>query len=458
MAWGGAGLTILVALVGRGSALETHLDGYAPAMCTVFILTRILLTCLPSFSCTCESHSLVERLADVSKQLQGMRNVHQHGFDVKRYELELEHRTIKNRLANHSRSDVDQGIAVTGDGHLEPSDVHWSMNRGYRLFESLHPPWDAGKSKESLSKDSVLEFIHSIKAVTKTWMSSIHEDYGSGNQKHNFADKLFPQGGKEKGLAFISSDVEQRLASRMLSAMLQPDAEARRFTIAFTGHSNLAGHGNYFDMTYPFVMGRKLAVPFHAAGISLAVQNFAAGGTATLPTTGWCGEQQVGDAVDVGVWDFDMTEQGKSEAQGEAWIRSFLSLPHPAAGLLFMKNERAKRWSSGYGAHVAIHSLEKVDSKMPLAENSTDFPEAIRWLHPDCSKFGDNGAVGNTYCRQEKWAPAKQEMKWRLNKAKGKLESGVWRGDKQVAGSCPGMVPWHDGHKLHQLKGSLLGK
>ncbi len=48
--------------------------------------------------------------------------------------------------------------------------------------------------------------------------------------------------------------------------------------------------------------------------------------------------------MDVAVWEFTMTEGGKSEAQGEAWIRSMLSLPHtrPAA-LLFMEKQRSQK-------------------------------------------------------------------------------------------------------------------
>jgi hypothetical protein len=39
--------------------------------------------------------------------------------------------------------------------------------------------------------------------------------------------------------------------------------------------------------------------------------------------------------------DFTMTEGGKSEVQGEAWVRSMLSLPHQPAALVFMDGQRA---------------------------------------------------------------------------------------------------------------------
>lgn len=48
--------------------------------------------------------------------------------------------------------------------------------------------------------------------------------------------------------------------------------------------------------------------------------------------------------MDHAVWDFTMTEGGKSEIQGEAWVRSMLTLPLPPAGLLFMDGKRAQKY------------------------------------------------------------------------------------------------------------------
>jgi hypothetical protein len=54
------------------------------------------------------------------------------------------------------------------------------------------------------------------------------------------------------------------------------------------------------------------------------------------------------DEVDFGIWDFTMTEGGKSEVQGEAWVRSLLTLKQPPAALQFMDGKRAQRWASTY--------------------------------------------------------------------------------------------------------------
>lgn len=52
--------------------------------------------------------------------------------------------------------------------------------------------------------------------------------------------------------------------------------------------------------------------------------------------------------MDFAIWDFTMTEGGKSEVQGEAWVRSVLTLPQPPAAVLFMEGKRAARWAATY--------------------------------------------------------------------------------------------------------------
>lgn len=54
-----------------------------------------------------------------------------------------------------------------------------------------------------------------------------------------------------------------------------------------------------------------------------------------------------------------------------------------------------------------------------------------------------------------RWSPARDLMSYKLN-AKGKLLPAVYKDGKKVGGGCPGMNPWHDGHKLHRLKGSVF--
>jgi hypothetical protein len=382
----------------------------------------------------------------------------------------------------------ETGASVGAGGVLFKSEIPFTMSRGYRVYDAEVPPWvNPEQTGSCCTRREVLRWLRDAAAQTDEVRRILRRRYGAegGHEKWEAtAKRLFGppptdhHGGRaaavgsggdgpssgggpktpEKDVEAFTNDVEERIASRMVLLLLEPSSE-RRFTFAFTGHSNAAGHGNYFDHTYPFAMARDLSVAFAQAGLHLAVQNFAAGGTSTIPTTGFCGRAAVGESVDVASWDFAMTEGGgKGQKQGESWIRSMLSLARrPAAGLLFVDaGGRAKKWASHYRAVGAFHSLGKVEKGLPLAANDTKWPEALRWLHPECKNFGENGTPKNTYCRQQKWGPAKDEMQWRPGR-KGLLEAGVYdSAGKKLGGSCPGMVNWHDGHKLHQLKGAIL--
>ena len=385
-----------------------------------------------------------------------------HGFKVHQFEVAAVAAASggnQGRMGSSHSSD-ETGVAVGPNGVLFNGSVPFEMSRGYRVYSAEVPPW---VGQPDLSRKQLLKWLKGSFAQADDIRSAIRRRYGGGyehGQWDKIATKLFgpPSSGKEKDLEMFTHDIEERIASRMLFVLLGPPSE-RQFTFAFTGHSNAAGHGNYFDDTYPFAMARDLSEAFSQAGLRLAVQNFAAGGTSTIPTAGFCGRTAVGDAVDVSSWDFAMTEGGgKGQKQGESWIRSMLSLERrPAAGLLFVDSgNRAKKWASHYRAVGAFHSLSKIEKGLPLASNDTRGPEALQWLHPDCQKFGENGTPRNTYCRQKKWGPANDEMRWAPGR-KGKLEAAVYDSNgKKLGGSCPGMVSWHDGYKLHHLKGAVL--
>jgi hypothetical protein len=64
-------------------------------------------------------------------------------------------------------------------------------------------------------------------------------------------------------------------------------------------------------------------------------------------------------------------------------------------------------------------------------------------------------AQADVLCRKDKWSPARDLMQYARN-PKGAFQPAVWEHGKKVGGGCPGMNPWHDGWKLHKLKGSVL--
>ena len=160
----------------------------------------------------------------------------------------------------------------------------------------------------------MVAFLDSAERGCEAARQALRSEYGSfadklfgGPAERGLAEKLFGGAGSaslERGFAVASADAEAKLAARLAGIVV---ADARRFTLAVTGQSNAAGHGGYFDETYTFATARAAHAGFAAAGLTLAVQNFAIGGGRTLPTTGWCGEAQVGPAVDLAVWDFTMS-------------------------------------------------------------------------------------------------------------------------------------------------------
>ena len=250
------------------------------------------------------------------------------------------------------------GEAVAPMGKLLPTKENFVMRGGYRDYDgSLAPPW---VGTEAPSKQKCLGFLEQAERAAEAGRQALRAEYDSvgGVSMGKFADRIFGSkkaSGREHNLRYASGDsAEEVLARRMASTMLARPPARRRYTVAVTGQSNAAGHGSYFDETYPFAFARAAAGAFRAAGIDLAVQNFAVGGGRTLPTTGWCGSTQLGPSVDFAVWDFTMTEGGKSEIQGEAWVRSMLTLPQPPAALLFMEGKRSLRWAGIYKVTAVV--------------------------------------------------------------------------------------------------------
>lgn len=89
----------------------------------------------------------------------------------------------------------------------------------------------------------MLAFLTSAEKGCESARFALRSEYG------DFAGSLFgpvlggSEGG-EKGMRATVKESEERLAARMIVAIL---SKTRRFTVAVTGQSNAAGHGSYFD-------------------------------------------------------------------------------------------------------------------------------------------------------------------------------------------------------------------
>lgn len=273
------------------------------------------------------------------------------------------------------------------------------MKAGFRVYDALTPPW-AEEEAAAATKQQSIAFLEAAEEAAADARFVLRQSYG------DYATNIFGKGGAlddlETAISHLSSSsFDAPLAERLVLNMLS----SRSFHVAITGQSNMAAHGSYFDESVPFVTARIVAPAFAKAGVSFATQNFAVGGGRSLPTSAWCGEAQVGPGVDVAVWEFTMTEGGKTEAQGEAWTRSMLSLPRPPAGLIYTEKERAKRWAAIYKSVVAVLAMHKPEKSLPHTRNDSATPEAMRMLHPDCTKSGaakTRSEADVAACKQEK--------------------------------------------------------
>ena len=105
------------------------------------------------------------------------------------------------------------------------------------------------------------------------------------------------------GVDFFDEASRDLLVKRLMGAFRQGGS----FVVAFGGMSDVAGHGNLFEESYPNVFGRALAGVFDAAGITFEARNLAMGGVPSYPNSACMGDNFGRDA-DVIVWDFRMVE------------------------------------------------------------------------------------------------------------------------------------------------------
>lgn len=73
--------------------------------------------------------------------------------------------------------------------------------------------------------------------------------------------------------------------------------------MAFGGSATVAGYGNFFHQSFPFIMETMLKDPLELLGLTLQVRNGAVEHTSLLPYT-WCRSNFLGNHVDVASMDF----------------------------------------------------------------------------------------------------------------------------------------------------------
>lgn len=193
------------------------------------------------------------------------------------------------------------------------------------------------------------------------------------------------------------------------------------FKVAAAGHSVVAGHGNYFNESYPAVLDELLKKGFNAVGLEAEAHNYGMGGTASLPL-GWCLKAIIGHPALVS-WDFGMVE-GKDVRIAETFARAVWQL---GSVVLFVTTDPAR-----------IHLLEDRYPTMPWAIappmdhllKLPSFPPKMHRSHNVSELLKDIS-----------FSPSNEKQKSR----KFRTPTGA-----------PGRVKWHPGWRLHRLFASVL--
>jgi len=157
--------------------------------------------------------------------------------------------------------------------------------------------------------------------------------YGAGSRRKD-AERAGtpPQDVPKATPTFLDADSRALLAKRFLAKLAAPkgDLAAKRFVIAFGGHSSAAAHGNYYNQSYAHAFERLLVPVFNAAGLALVVRNHAMGGTGCVPSA-YCVANVYGRDLDALAWDFGMTD-GRNVDHAELYFRQAVLQTRQANG------------------------------------------------------------------------------------------------------------------------------
>jgi len=186
------------------------------------------------------------------------------------------------------------------------------------------------------------------------------------------------------GAEYFSDKGRPKLVERLLRAMVLGDS----FVVSIGGMSDVAGHGNLFDESYPVVLEMAVIEVFATAGVKFSARNMAMGGVPSFPNS-VCMEDNFGADTDVAVWDFRMVE--RDEVKGELYVRQAMLLPK-APFVCFKRKNSYLSYLHYAHSEAALHVLDEMKGYNTLqkqqspgiisdkfCQNRCDCPGQVRW-------------------------------------------------------------------------------
>lgn len=242
----------------------------------------------------------------------------------------------------------------------------------------------------------------------------------------------------------------EHLVKRLQSALA---TQGGSFTVAFTGMSVCAGHGSYFNESYPIVFRNVMKRAFDAAGVRFEVRNQCMGGTYTFPYA-WCVANIAGDDVDVVAWDFGMMEAGRSY-HSEGFIQQAARIDTRPV-VLFMGGYGNKLLTETSGGALTDIKGYPVDGyRLGLAKfyAAKGYPVTGFWAAPALGEKYTQIQIPESQRGRGRWEnfidlkpknpssstpPALRDLRWYSRKG------------------LPGMASWHPAPREHNITARLL--
>ncbi len=236
------------------------------------------------------------------------------------------HSNLKTGKGN--KATTSKAAAPTRNEGESPTDAKKRRKAMEKARESLGKDL-GGRLAQALSKAGERKRVlaHSVhqkdrEVSDRAFAQSVGFETTAGQQRlrDKFALKIL-----NAALQAMEEQPPQKEASQPSQLLLQPKAPPS-VVIGVMGTSVTAGHDNWFNESWPVVLGDLLRRPFSAAfGVGVEVRNHAIGGNRYEPSA-HCIEATVGPDVDIFGFEFNMIFHGPAAAF-ELFIRNTLSLP-----------------------------------------------------------------------------------------------------------------------------------